>query len=80
MILAENTRKHALDTLFGLFERGPLEDGDVPSKSERDWLLQHDLAAKIVVKGQDGYQALTYKGRSIRSVIRVMQKYRKDGE
>lgn len=75
MILAEDARNNALDTLISLFEQGPLFDGDVPSKTERDWLLDNDLAAKIVVKGEDGFQALTYKGREIHSLVQVMMKY-----
>ena len=42
---------------------GPLEDGDVPSKSGRDSLLDKGFVSKIIVKGEDGYNACTYKGR-----------------
>lgn len=52
-----------VDTLVALVERGPLWDGDVPSKSGRDGLLQKGYAVCIVVNGQDGYQAATYAGR-----------------
>lgn len=51
------------ETLVALVEHGPLWDGDVPSKSGRDGLLQKGLAVRIVVKGEDGYQAATYVGR-----------------
>lgn len=53
------------DTLVALVESGPLWDGDVPSKVGRDSLLQKDLAIRVVVKGEDGWQAATYKGRNI---------------
>lgn len=52
-----------LDTLVALVERGPLDDGDVPSKSGRNSLLDRGLAVRVVVNGQDGYTAATYDGR-----------------
>lgn len=51
------------ETLIALVECGPLWDGDVPSKSGRDGLLAQGLAVRIVVKGEDGWQAATYAGR-----------------
>ena len=51
------------DTLICLVESGPLWDGDVPSKHGRDLLLEKGLAVKIVVNGEDGWQAATYLGR-----------------
>lgn len=65
VVLAEDAIINASDTIVGLYRDGPLRDGDVPSKQERDWLLKYDLAAKVVVKGEDGYQALTYKGARV---------------
>lgn len=63
-----NTNKALLtgaekDTLIALVEQGPLWDGDVPSKQGRDSLVERGLAVKIVVKGEDGWQAATYSGR-----------------
>lgn len=52
-----------IDTLVALVERGPLWDGDVPSKVERDNLVAGGLAQRVVVKGEDGYTAATYAGR-----------------
>ncbi|MBR8248674.1 hypothetical protein [Burkholderia cenocepacia] len=54
--------KH-IDTLVALVEGGPLDDGDVPSKSARDELIGAGLAVRVVVKLQDGYTAATYAGR-----------------
>ena len=51
------------ETLIALIENGPLWDGDVPCKSGRDSLVKKGLAEKIIVKGEDGYQAATYRGR-----------------
>ncbi len=51
------------DPLVALVECGPLWDGDVPSKSGRDSLIAQGLAVRVVVKGEDGWQAATYAGR-----------------
>jgi len=52
-----------LDTLIALVEQGPLWDGDLPSKTGRDCLIERGLAVRVVVKGEDGWQAATYAGR-----------------
>lgn len=54
-----------LDTLIALVERGPLFDGDVPSKTGRDTLLKMGFAIQTVVHGQCGYQTATMKGVEI---------------
>lgn len=51
------------DTLIALVEQGPLWDGDIPSKQGRDALIQAGFAVRVVVKGSDGWQAATYRGR-----------------
>lgn len=56
----------AKDTLVCLCKSGPTWDGDVPSKSGRDELLQKKMAAKIVIKNNSqGYQAATYLGSHV---------------
>ena len=62
------------DTLNACHSRGPLEDGDVPSKSARDSLLDKGFVAKVIVKGEDGYNACTYKGRLVLSVVNSKRK------
>jgi hypothetical protein len=52
-----------IDTLVALVEKGPLWDGDVPSKAGRDDLIARGLAVRVVVKGTDGHTAATYAGR-----------------
>lgn len=52
-----------IDCLVGLVERGPLWDGDVPSKRGRDDLIEKGLAIRVIVAGRDGYTAATYEGR-----------------
>lgn len=60
---SENRDGFCFDTLLALAKDGPCWDGDVPSKSGRDDLIEHGLAMRVVAKGQEGYTALTYKGR-----------------
>ena len=50
------------DCVRAAYQRGPLFDGDVPSKSGRNSLLEKGYMAKVVVKGEDGYNACTHKG------------------
>lgn len=57
-------------TLNACYSNGPLEDGDVPSKSARDSLLDKGFVSKVIVKGEDGYNACTYKGRLALSVAK----------
>jgi len=52
-----------IDSLVALVERGPVWDGDIPSKSGRDSLIEKGLASRVIVEGRDGYTAATYKGR-----------------
>ncbi|WP_035384023.1 hypothetical protein [Ferriphaselus sp. R-1] len=50
------------DCIRAGYKYGPLFDGDVPSKGGRDQLLEKGYMAKVVVKGEDGYNACTNKG------------------
>lgn len=51
------------DTLIALVEQGPVWDGDIPSKRERDELVEQGLASRALVKGEDGFTVATYLGR-----------------
>jgi hypothetical protein len=64
------TRGADIDSLIALVEHGPLWDGDVPSKSGRDALIDKGLAVRVLVNGCDGYTAATYAGRNA-----YMQRY-----
>jgi hypothetical protein len=62
----------ALDSLIALVEQGPVWDGNVPSKSGRDMLIDHGLAVRVVADTlkegwSDGYTAATYLGRDVYS-------------
>ncbi len=55
-------RVGALDTLIALVESGPVWDGDLPSKTGRDALIEWGLAVRTVVNGEEGYQVATPQG------------------
>lgn len=59
------------DCIRAAFLNGPLDDGDVPSKSGRDALLENDYISKVVVKGEEGFNALTYKGARAYRLIKA---------
>jgi len=50
------------DCIVASYEVGPLFDGDVPSKTGRDKLIEMGYMAKVVVNGGDGFNACTHKG------------------
>jgi hypothetical protein len=50
------------DCIKACFKNGPLFDGDIPSKIERNNLIQKGYITKVVIKGEDGYNACTQKG------------------
>jgi hypothetical protein len=54
-----------LDTLVALIERGPLDDGSVPSKRGRDTLIAHGCAQRVIMRSEDGYTAATLKGADL---------------
>lgn len=61
------------EVLWCLFKLGPTQDGDVPSKSGRDALVDAGWAFRW-----DGWQSLTAKG--IRNAIRLGMDRRKEKE
>lgn len=66
-----------LETLRAIHNGGPLWDGDVPSKTARDDLLEKGLIEKVVVKSEDGFQACTYRGRAfLRSIQDEIERVR----
>lgn len=63
--IAFDLKSDERDTLVALIEQGPLFDGDVPSKSARNNLIEKGLAIKCPIKGEDGYQVATYVGVAV---------------
>ncbi len=49
-------------TLLALFHNGPLHDGEIPDATERNWLRDQGFCSRMVMKGEDGYNACTYRG------------------
>lgn len=75
------------DTLVALVERGPLYDGDLPSKIARDELVEKGLAIQILHRGSDGYTAATLEGGEVfkrvfgnAETIAEAQRFRKLGQ
>jgi len=71
IIVAQEMDSAEVETLIACYERAPLYDGDIPSKRGRDDLLSKDFLAKIVVNGEDGYNACTYEGASAYRLIKT---------
>ena len=59
-----NMTKGHLETLRCCHFVGPVWDGNVPSKSDRDDLVRVGAIAKVSVKGEQGFNACTYRGYS----------------
>jgi hypothetical protein len=51
--------------LAHLIKNGPVWDGDVICKADRDDLIRWRLASRVMVKGKWGYTAATYIGGHI---------------
>jgi hypothetical protein len=64
--------KRLYEQLNQLDKQGPVWDGDVISKSDRTELLSIGAAVKVLVKGEDGFQACTYLGHQILTIIETI--------
>ncbi len=62
MLLERNDVGHVIGTMNQLIVDGPVYDGDIHSKSGRDFLLMEDYAVKVVVKNEQGFNAMNHKG------------------
>lgn len=70
LTLCQQVVKHNLrGGLKQLINLGPLHDGDVASKTDRDALVSLGLAAKIIAGGEQGFQAATYTGWTVMTLI-----------
>lgn len=65
-------------TLQQCINDGPIEDGDIESKSDRDDLISLWLISKIMVKGEEGFQAANARGYKI--YRRHVESYEKDDD
>lgn len=50
------------EVMRAVYNNGPVCDDDIPSKHSRDQLLAEGLIVKVVVRGEEGYNACTYRG------------------
>jgi len=57
------------DVIRAAFKNGPLGAGDVPSKSGNSRLISLGYMCPIVVKAEEGYYALTYKGSTAYRIL-----------
>ena len=74
IIQVESLSGGSIECLRGAFTQGPLEDGDVPSKDGRDLLMSYGMIAKVVLNGEEGFNACTYKGaRAYRLLVAMNQ-------
>jgi hypothetical protein len=69
IVIAESLSPAARGTLEACHNRGPLFDGDIPSKIGRDELFRNMLLSKVVVQGEQGYNACTQKGFWVLKVL-----------
>ncbi len=53
------------DVLIQLIENGPVDDGDIASKSARDALIERGFAAKVIINRQEAGTCATYFGREL---------------
>lgn len=60
------------DCIRACYRNGPLWDGDVPCKSSRDYLVRDGYLEKVVVKGEDGFNACTSKGALAYNILKEM--------
>lgn len=67
--MAEELTSAEISTLKALYKYGVLDDGDVASKAGRDALVEKGLAVRTIQKGEYGFNACTYKGGYIFSLL-----------
>lgn len=65
MIDFAKTYRRGHEALYQLHANGPVWDGDVVSKNDRDVFLEIGACAKVCVKGEQGFNACTYFGRGL---------------
>lgn len=57
------------DTICDCYRRGPVHDGDLSSAIARDLLVRGGYLSRVVVRGDEGYNACTYRGASAYQLI-----------
>ena len=62
-IVTDAINTNVIDTVVHLSAYGPTESGSHPSSLEREWLMDNDYCAHVVIGDADGFYALTKKGQ-----------------
>jgi hypothetical protein len=62
------------DELESIFLSGPIFDGDVISPANRNALVEAGFVAKVVFRGEEGFNACTYLGAQAYRLIRAERK------
>ena len=65
--------KEEKDVIRAAFKNGPLDAGDVPSKAGNSKLISLRYMSPIVVRGDEGYYALTYKGSTAYRILSFIE-------
>ena len=63
----------AAEELQAIHDEGPTWDGNLISSSNLPELLDNDLVAKVVIKGEEGYTACTYRGKIALSIVEALK-------
>ena len=58
-----------IDTLACLVREGPLEEGNLPSKVQRDQLSALNIITPVMVKGKPGWWGATYGGERVLKIV-----------
>ena len=62
---SDNKDGFCFDSLCALIERGPVRDGDIPSKSGRNELIERGYAVRVINNGEEGFTAATPMGMQL---------------
>lgn len=60
-----NRGEFCFDTLCALVEQGPVWDGNIPSKSGRNALIERGYAVRVINNGEEGFTAATPTGMQL---------------
>lgn len=68
-----------IDTLACLVREGPLEEGNLPSKVQRDQLSALNIITPVMVQGKEGWWGATYGGARVLKIVEHRREIRKAG-
>lgn len=65
-----------IDTLACLVREGPLEEGNLPSKVQRDQLSELKIITPVMVQGRQGWWGANYNGDRVLKLVEHRRKIR----